>query len=170
MKNNYILIGHVANTFGLKGELKITSESDFIEERFKVNATIYFKRGKEYQEHKVTSFRFLKGNIIITIDNLKDINEVTSFIGYDVYASTSSNPVLKDNEYFIDDLVGKEVYNQDDKRIGIVNDMIILPANDLLEIKDDQGNTKLIPFIKEFIISVGETIKIKELEIMEDEI
>ena len=42
-KNDYIEIGKVVNTFGIKGELKIVSESDFVDYRYAVGKTIYLK-------------------------------------------------------------------------------------------------------------------------------
>ena len=44
--NDYIYLGVIVNTFGIKGELKIFTESDFIEERFKKGRKVYFKIGK----------------------------------------------------------------------------------------------------------------------------
>ena len=86
MKNNYIEIGKVVNTFGIKGELKIVSESDFVDYRYAVGKTIFLKMRNSVKEVKVSSYRIHKGNILITIDDLKDINLVESYIGCDVLA------------------------------------------------------------------------------------
>lgn len=163
--DDYVKIGKVVNTFGLKGELKITSESDFIVERFDVNKKIYFKNHNEYKEYVISSFRYLKGNVIITINNLYDINEVTKFVGYDVYASADDEIVLDDGEFYIDDLVGLKVYDENNNYLGIVNDVIILPnASDVLEIINDDKQL-LIPFVDEYIIEISDKIIIKNLEV-----
>ena len=73
-KNDYIEIGKVVNTFGIKGELKIVSESDFVDYRYAVGKTIFLKLRNTIKEVRVSSYRVHKGNILITIDKIYDIN------------------------------------------------------------------------------------------------
>ena len=47
MNNEYIEIGKIVNTFGIKGELKVQSKSDFLSYRFRVGAVIYLKMGQK---------------------------------------------------------------------------------------------------------------------------
>ena len=163
MKNNLILIGHVVGTFGIKGELKINSESDFIEYRFRVGAKIYFQDSKEYE---VTSFRIHKGNVLITINNLLNINDVLDKVGMDVFASTNDVPPMKENEYYVDDLVGLQVLNTNNEILGTVTDVIDIPSGNLLEITDKTNNNSfLFPFVDAFVKSIDdEKIIIEEIE------
>lgn len=154
MNNKYIEIGKVVNTFGLKGELKIQSESDFIDYRFQIGHHIYLKQGRTIEEYEISSMRMLKGNVIICVNELYDINQVEHLVGSIVLALKDDLPPLSENEYLIDDLVGLKVVDENQKLIGIVNDVIIIPANDVLEIKMTNGEVKLIPFVDEFICEV----------------
>lgn len=167
--SDYIKIGKIVNTFGIKGELKIQTDSDFIEERFSIGSHIYLKERNNYKEYKITSFRYLKGNVVITINDMKDINLVSGLIGYDVYASSDDEISLDEGEFYIDDLIGMKVYDNDKKYIGIVNDVIILPsANDILEINKEDGTKELVPFIDEFILDIDDVITIKRIEVADD--
>ena len=170
MENKYILIGKIVNTFGLKGELKISTESDFIFERFKKNNKIYFKLRNEYYVHTITSFRMLKNNPVITIDNLFDINEVTNFIGFDIYAAREDNPILNNDEYFVDDLVNLKVYYDNDEYVGKVKDVILMPkpTKDLLEIITMDKKTILIPIAKDFIKSISDKIIINKIDVVDE--
>ncbi len=163
MKNNLILIGHVVGTFGIKGELKINSESDFIEYRFRVGAKIYFQDLKEYE---VTSFRVHKGNVLITINNLLNINDVLDKVGMDVFASTNDVPPMKENEYYVDDLVDLQVLNTNNEILGVVTDVIDIPSGYLLEITNQTTNSSfLVPFVDAFVKSIDdEKIIIEEIE------
>lgn len=168
MNNKYIEIGRIVNTFGLKGELKIQSESDFTDYRFRVGAKIYLKTGRMVKEYEVSSYRILKGNVIITINDLKDINQVEHLVGAIVLTLKDDIPPLKDNEYLIDDLVGLDAYDESNQHIGLINDVIMLPSNEVLEIKMNDGSIKLIPFVDEFIVSINEKkiiIKLLEVEL-----
>jgi len=163
MKAKYTLIGKVTGLFGIKGELKIKSESDFIFYRFKKGATIYFS---DEEAHKVTSSRIHKGNVLITIDELYDINLVERFVGMNVFAIATDTPPLSKNEYYIDDLVGLEVFNQKNELLGKVSDVIEMPSSYLLEVVLDGENRKiLIPFVDAFVKEVtNEKIIIEEIE------
>jgi signal transduction histidine kinase len=113
MKNNYIEIGKVVNTFGIKGELKIQSDSDFVDYRYQVGKTIVFKMRNILKEVRVSSFRILKGNVVITINDLYDINQVEQYIGATVLADKNDVPPLEEGEFMIDDIVGLDVYDVD---------------------------------------------------------
>lgn len=166
MNNKYVEIGKVVNTFGIKGELKIQSESDFIDYRFAVGKIIYFKMGRIIKEFKVSSYRVLKGNVVITINDQKDINLVEQYIGSTVLADASDIPPLEEGEFLIDDLVGLKTYDEQGNYYGDVIDVIIIPNQDILEIKKGNERPMLIPFVDEYIISVDDDkIIIKPLEV-----
>lgn len=154
-------IGKIINTFGIKGELKIYSESDFIEYRYQKGAVIYI----DNKQHIVSSFRIHQNMVLITIDDIKDINMVLQYVGKDIYASNDDLPTLDEDEYYLDDLIGLKVYNQNDKYLGTVNDFLDLPQGDVMEIITDQKKKILIPFVDEFIIEItNEKIVINEIE------
>lgn len=162
MKQQLQYIGKITGTFGIKGELKVYSESDFKEFRFRVGADLILKKARITKNVKVTSMRFNQKNILITIDDIKDINEVIDLVGLDIY--TTEEAPLNDDEMYVDDLIGLKVYNQNDEYLGIVNDIISIPSNDIIEVIDNQ-NKILIPFIDDFIISIDEEkIIINEIE------
>ena len=167
--SDYILVGKIVNTFGLKGELKISTESDFIKERFGKGSKIYLKLNGKYQEFTISSSRMIKGLPTIVLNDLVDINDVTKYVGLNVYSSTDDNPVLDDNEYYIDDLVGLKVLFPDKQQFGIVKDIIILPANDVMEIETLDGKKELIPFVDDFVKEVNEDyIVIRHFEVDND--
>lgn len=157
-----VLIGQITGTFGIKGELKVYSESDFVEYRFRKNAKIYLSDNLEYT---VSSSRTHKGNVLITINDINDINLVLDKVGMKIYAPSDDEPPLNDEEYYVDDLVGLKVINQHDENIGTVKDVIEIPSGYLLEIIDDKDNRFLLPFVDEYITEItNDSIIINEIE------
>lgn len=157
-----VLIGQITGTFGIKGELKVYSESDFVEYRFRKNAKIYLSDNLEYT---VSSSRTHKGNVLITINDINDINLVLDKVGMKIYAPSDDVPPLNDEEYYVDDLVGLKVINQHDENIGTVKDVIEIPSGYLLEIIDDKDNRFLLPFVDEYITEItDDSIIINEIE------
>lgn len=168
-KNDYIEIGKVVNTFGIKGELKVVSESDFVDYRYAVGKTIFLKLRNTIKEFKVSSYRVHKGNILITIDKIYDINEVEKYIGADVLANKLDVPPLEDGEFYIDDVVGLDAYDETGEIIGKVVDVILIPANDLIEIELLNGKKELIPYVDEYILEITEDkIVVRLLEVDHD--
>jgi 16S rRNA processing protein RimM len=165
---DYIEIGKIVNTFGIKGELKVVSDSDFITYRFRKGAQIFLQTKNEMTSYNVSSLRIIKGNPVITINDLYDINAVNMYIGYTIYALKKDTPVLEKDEYMVDDLVGLDVYNQKNEKIGIVNDFILGGYQTIMEVKLISNKMVLIPFVDELILEVklNQFVKIKLLEEM----
>lgn len=162
MKNNLQYIGKITGTFGIKGELKIYSESDFKDFRFRVGAHLILKKARLTKEVVVSSMRYNQKSLLITVDELYNINDVIDLVGLDIY--TTEEPPLDDDEMYIDDLIGLKVYNEKNEYLGIINDVISIPSNDILEVLN--GDKKiLIPYIDDFIVSIDdEKVIINELE------
>lgn len=161
-KIELIEIGKIVGVFGIKGELKVTSESDFIDYRYRVGAKVFFSNQKEYT---ITSIRFHKGKILITINNIYDINQVLEYVGMTVYADKSDQPPINDNEYYVDDLVGHIVYNTNNECLGEVIDIIEIPSGYILEIINNKNERFLTPFVDEFVKEITkEKIIIQEIE------
>ncbi len=164
MKTKYLEVGKIVGTFGIKGELKLYSESDFIEERLKKGNVLYLKQNDKYLPVRIDQARLHKNVYMISINGLTDINEVLQYVGFSLYVDTELAPSLDEGEYYCDDLIGLKVYNQHEENIGIVIDVLEIPTYKLLEIKASDKKF-LVPFIDEFIVDVLEDkIIINEIE------
>lgn len=164
MKTKYLEVGKIVGTFGIKGELKLFSESDFIEERLKKGNVLYLKQGDKYIPVTIDKARFHKNLWMISINGITDINEVMGYVGFSLYVDTENAKPLEDGEYYCDDLIDMEVYNQNGELMGIVVDVLEIPTYKLLEIKD-KDNKFLVPFIDEFIVDVeDDKIIVNEIE------
>lgn len=160
---NYI--GKITGTFGIKGELKVYTESDFVSYRFRKDAILFLVHQKDIVQVKVESMRIHKHAVLIRLYQYADINSVQNYVGYDVYANASDEPELDENEYALDDLIHLEVYSTDHLYQGIVNDFIAVPQGYIMEIKN-QEKKMLIPFVDEYIVEILEDkIIIQVLEV-----
>ena len=72
----YIRIGKMINTHGIKGEAKIYSYSDFDDERYAKGNTVWMKHGDEMIPLTVKTYRVHKGFLLVSFEELKDINPV----------------------------------------------------------------------------------------------
>ena len=162
-ESNLVYIGKITSTFGIKGDLKVYSESDFIDQRFTEGHQIILKNSSFNETVTVTNYKIHNNQILIQINNLKDINLILKYVGCDIYSLGEIE--IKENEFYVDDLIGKKVYTENQLYLGIVNDVIKIPSNDILEIADGKKRL-LIPFVNDHIESIDEVIIVKEREWM----
>ena len=80
---NYILIGKIVNTHGIKGELRIISDFPYKDRVFKNNFNIYI--GKDKINEVINTYRHHKIFDMITLKNYNNINEVLKYKGSLVY-------------------------------------------------------------------------------------
>lgn len=149
-----ILLGKIVGTHGIKGEVKILSDSDFKKERFKVGNTLYLKSVKNNIPIIINSYRVHKGLDLITFNNYRNINDVLEYIGLEVYVDYSSELTLAEDEYLYADLLNCSVYDTKNNFIGTILDLREVPQGTILEIVDENKKRSLVPFIKEFVIEV----------------
>lgn len=158
----YYRCGQILTTHGLKGELKVRSFSDF--NRFEQGKRLYILHQGQYIEVKIQEAKAFGKNLLVRFENLLDINLVQKFHGDMIYVSAvDRQDDLAEDEVYHTDLIGKEVINQEGASRGVVQEVRSFPASDYLLVKY-KGNNVYIPFIKEFIVAVGDTITINEIE------
>lgn len=145
-----VIIGQIVNTHGIKGELKVKSSTDFVEERFQKNAHVYIDDHGTMIDMIVLSHRFHKGHILVTFQGYQDINLVEKYKGCMLYAEKNLE-LLDEDEYYVGDLLGCQVY-QDSECIGKVSDVQLYDHHDILVV---QGKQKImIPYVDAFVKEV----------------
>ncbi|MBR3250806.1 MAG: ribosome maturation factor RimM [Erysipelotrichaceae bacterium] len=148
----YVTIGKILNTFGIKGELKVDVYTDFPEDRFKKGSTVYI--GEDYLPFKVAAYREHKGFMLLLLEDNEDINQIEKYKGMYLYKSKDEIKPLQEGEYYFSDLKDLDVY-VDDKKIGrVLRVEEGLRNNNLRVLKEEDGNEYLIPFIPVFIKKV----------------
>jgi len=142
----FINIGKIVNTHGIKGELRILSDFRHKDKVFKKGMKFYV--GKEKEEFTVNSYRFHKIFDMVTFEGFTNINEVLYLKGRQVYIN-KEDLVLDDGEVYIEDLIGYDVIIGEKVLGKVTGVMYNSKANDNLKVGD-----VLIPYVKELIIKI----------------
>lgn len=132
-------LGHIVNTYGLKGMVKISVSTSCSEDRFALGKTVTIKnQSNEDTDYKIVSVLHKNDRIVyVGFDGFKDINEVDWMIDRDVFANIRP----KKGSFFYDDLVGMNVLSDKNEILGQVTNVVKMPQGDYLLI----GNI-LVPF------------------------
>jgi len=145
---NYIYLGKIVNTHGIKGEIRILSNFKYKDKIFVPNFKIYI--GKAKTEEEINTYRHHKKFDMITLKGYTNINEVLKYKGLNVYFN--KNDLVLEGKYLDEDLIGLIViYNN--KQIGIINRIENYDKNTLIIIKKDDKEY-LIPYHDNFIENI----------------
>lgn len=160
----YITIGKINNTFGIKGELKVESYTDFVSERFKKNSTIYI--GEDHLPFEVKSCRDHNGILLLTLKDHEDINLVEKYKGLIIYKNKEDIKPLKDGYYFRD-IAGLDAYVNNELKGKVIAMEEGLKYNFMRVKKNNDNKEVLVPFLDNFVISVdleNKRVNIREME------
>ncbi|MBQ7140726.1 MAG: 16S rRNA processing protein RimM [Bacilli bacterium] len=141
---NYLCVGKIVNTHGIKGEVRILSKFKFKKEVFKVGNKIYI--GNDKKELNINSYRVHKNFDMITFKEFNNINDVLIFKNNKVFIDRDS---LIIDDYLDEDLIGMDVFSNS-KCIGKIKNIEYIKNNNLLII-ESKNKTTYIPNNKDFI-------------------
>ena len=162
---NYIYIGEIVNTHGIKGEVRIISDFKYKKDIFKNGFNIYI--GKEKIKQVINTYRIHKNYDMVTFIGINDINDVLDYKGLNVYINRDE---LDIDGILDEDIIDMKVYSKE-KEIGIVTEILKSKAHDILVVEKDKKRF-LIPYIDEFIENIdleNKKILINEIEGLLDE-
>ena len=146
-------VGVITSTHGIKGEVKVFPTTDNVK-RFKKNMEIILDTGKENINLTVESVKFFKQFVILKFKGIDNINDIEKYKTKSLYVTRENAVRLRKDEYFIADLLGVDVWEDNGDKLGILKDVIETGANDVYVITLEDGKELLIPAIKECILDV----------------
>jgi len=162
MKNNFISVGKILNFHGVQGEAKLgysKNREDFLSELKQV----YVQVGEEYLPLEIVRLRFTPKCGIVKFKGINTINDILEYKNKLIFVEeTTAREHLEEDEFLIDELVGLDVYDGDNK-VGAVVGVSNNGASDLLSVKTATKNVCLIPFVKAIVLSVD--IKNRRIQI-----
>ncbi len=146
---NLVNIGKVVATQGSKGEVKVALLTDF-PDRFRDLKRVYLvQKGKEPITAEIERTWHHKGFIILKIKGYDDIGKASELKNSFIAIPKEERMKLKRDEYYIDDLMGLEVENEEGEGLGKIVDVIRNPGNDIYVVRNDKE--LWIPATKEII-------------------
>lgn len=146
-------VGIISSTHGVRGEVKVFPTTDDIK-RFKKLKQVLLDTGKEMCTLEIESVKFFKQFAILKFKGYDNIDDIVKYRGKSLFVTRENAVKLKKDEYFIADLIGLHVENEDGSFQGTLKDVIETGANDVYAVSCEDGKEVLIPAIRECILSV----------------
>lgn len=148
---DYLEIGQIVNTYGIKGFVKVVPFTDDIT-RFEELKSVYIDIKGNLKEFTIEEVKYSKNMVLLKFKEIPDINEAEKYRNYYIKISRDNAIKLPKDTYFIADLIGLDVYDQNSNNLlGKVDDIFSTGSNDVYVVKDELGKQILLPGTKEVI-------------------
>lgn len=146
-------VGIITSTHGVRGEVKVYPTTDD-PRRFRRLKEVVLETGREKMNLEIEGVKFFKQFVILKFKGLDNINDIEKYRQKSLYVTRKNAVRLQRDEYFIADLIGLKVQDEDGKELGTVKDVIETGANDVYEVEMADGKSLLLPAIKQCILNV----------------
>ena len=146
-------VGIITSTHGVRGEVKVYPTTDD-PRRFRRLKEVVLDTGREKLNLEIEGVKFFKQFVISKFKGLDNINDIEKYRQKSLYVTRKNAVRLQRDEYFIADLIGLKVQDEDGKELGTVKDVIETGANDVYEVEMADGKSLLLPAIKQCILNV----------------
>ncbi len=155
MKEQYLECGRVTSTHGVRGAVMIESWCDSPEILCGVKK-LWYKKKDEYIPLEVTKASVHKGRVLAQFYGIDMVEEASLLKNRVVYADREDLPVGEDR-VFVADMLGLPVVDASTgNTLGVLEDYIENPANDLFSVRTPDGREVLVPVVDEFIDHVDD--------------
>lgn len=151
-------VGRIVNTHGIRGEVRVLSTTDFEEERFAIGnrIAIFKKDAKKPEWVTIETVRRHKNFILLSFEGLHNINFVEQYKeGMIKITKDQMNDELGEHEYYHFEILGCTVFSEEGEEIGAVTEILQTGANDVWEIKANNGKKHYIPYIADVVKEIN---------------
>ncbi|MEJ2440810.1 MAG: ribosome maturation factor RimM [Gammaproteobacteria bacterium] len=148
--NHYVVIGQVVGVFGIKGWVKIRSDTEPRANILRYTPWYLRQHGQWVGQRVIASQQQSKG-LIVQIEGISDRDVAAQFVGCDIAVPRSQLPAPPAGEYYWTDLIGLRVRNRQGEDLGKVTHLLETGANDVLVVEDGELE-HLIPYVKGYYV------------------
>ena len=149
----YRAIGKILKPVGVRGAVKVLPLSESVERLLKLKHAWIGRNLETIVEQHIADTHQVHGKAVLRFEGICTLQEAEALRNFFVFVNAVRQKVKKKGHYFIDEIIGCQVVTEEEKKVGIIRDVLKLPANDLWVVGDSKKEV-LIPAVKEFIRSV----------------
>ena len=146
----YLEIGQVVNIFGIKGMIKVKPFTENIK-RFDKLTKIYIKKKNTEKEYEIEEVKYHKNMVLIKLKGIDTVEEAEKLRDGYLQVDRKDEEPLEEGTYYIVDMIGLEVYTDDENILGKLEDIYNTGSNDIYVVKNEQRKQILLPAISEVI-------------------
>lgn len=122
--------GVITTTHGIRGEVKVFPTTDDVH-RFEDLDSVLLDTGRDYMKLEIENVKYFKQYAILKFKGIDNINDIEKYKGRSLYVTRDQAIPLEEDEYYIADLIGLDVYLESGEKFGVLKDVMETGANDV---------------------------------------
>lgn len=159
--------GVITSTHGIRGEVKVFPTTDDAQ-YFRELKKVYLDTGKEQIPLEIEHVKFFKQFAILKFKGIDNINDIEKYKGKSLMIDREDASPLGEDEYYIGDMIGMDVYTDDPaEHFGVLRDVLETGANDVYIIDSDRHGEVLVPAIHQCVLRVDTEKNEMHIHLME---
>lgn len=169
--DQFIFIGKITKTIGIKGAVKVILLTDFPERFLKLKEIQLFDEKKnklvvnditKENSFGVFDVQLFNSFVRLSIRGYESIEKVTPLLNYLICIDEKKRMKLPKGLHYYYEMIGCEVFEAE-KFLGTVTRIDNFGCSDILFIKSTKGKEIMIPLLKEFVTKID--VKTKKIEV-----
>ena len=139
-----VVIGAIVAPHGVRGEFRIiplTENPDM----FSRLEYLFLEDGRKLS---LIAARFHKNVFLVKAKEVNTMDEAEMLKGKKVLIDSTDLPPLKEDQFYVSDLIGFSVFNEEGLMLGKLSDVLATGSNDVFVIKKIDGGEILVPALK----------------------
>lgn len=150
----FLEIGQIVNTFGVKGMVKIKPFTDDIT-RFDNLKNVYVETNKVKRQYEIEEVKYHKEMVLIKFKGIDKLEEAEMLRNAILKVNRKDEPELEEGTYYIVDLLGIDVYSDEGEHLGKLDDIYNHGSSDIYVVKNELGKQLLLPAISDVIKEIN---------------
>lgn len=152
--NDIVVLGRLADPYGIRGWLRLYPFGDDPLDWAEMPVWWIAKEGEEWREVGLKGLKVHGDGVVVLLDGIADRTDAEAMKGVLVGAPRDALPATDEDEFYWGDLIGLEVVNAADEKLGKVAGLIETGANDVLRVVGAEGAERLLPFVSAVVLAV----------------
>ena len=152
--NDIVVLGRLADPYGIRGWLRLYPFGDDPLNWSKMPVWWIAREGEPWREVGLQGLKAHGDGVVVLLEGVADRTAAEAMKGVLVGAPRDALPATDDDEFYWADLIGLEVINTADERLGKIAGLIETGANDVLRVVGDDGCERLVPFVSAVVLVV----------------
>ena len=158
--------GVITTTHGIRGEVKVFPTTDDVH-RFEDLDSVLLDTGRDYMKLEIENVKYFKQYAILKFKGIDNINDIEKYKGRSLYVTRDQAIPLEEDEYYIADLIGLDVYLESGEKFGVLKDVMETGANDVYIVETEEGKEVLIPAIHACVLDIDVEENRMEIHLMD---
>jgi 16S rRNA processing protein RimM len=151
-------VGRIARAHGIRGQVILSVDSDFPEERFRPGAELFIERNGTIETLTLTSLRFQRERPVVGIADVQTRNDAEALAGREVRVPVDRLSPLPGGTFYRHDLIGCQVETPAGEVVGTVEQVEGTSSSSRLVVAANGGEV-LIPLVAEICTNIDLTAR-----------